>query len=496
MKKKKIIIIGIVSVFLLAGAFVALDRTTIERTIEYDGGTYTGDTGFFDRIPDGNGTIEYPNGTTYAGEWLEGVRTGYGESKGPVGSSYKGMWLDNEYEGEGTYTAIDGYTESGNFVGGELESGEISDYYVVFDRQKLSFTREVSGFKSHIVDVEDINGTDQLAEIIAANMASGDMAFIAEVDSSYVSDLNSILDTLADRRSLYAEIDECLYREYGLLMNVGSIELTRHGADGTTVFETSRRDVLTRSQSGELTAKIREIISDNITDDMSTFNKIKTLHDYLVENITYDDSYENCRNAYGALIEGEAVCEGYTEALSMLLDEVGISNYMVSGDDLDTEDNMVHIWNLVEFDDGFYHVDVTWDDPDHGKRKIYDYFGLSDREIQKTHTVFRKDVPESGNVTNMYLKYYSERGLNTYIYFDNATYYGQINISGDFNGYGTLSWFDGDKYSGSFVNGVRDGNGRYEFSDGDVYEGSFVNGQIQGYGTYTWANGNSKSQVW
>ena len=101
-----------------------------------------------------------------------------------------------------------------------------------------------------------------------------------------------------------------------------------------------------------------------VTDEMSDDVKAIVLHDYLAINVEYDydnllanniptDSY----TAYGALVNGIAVCNGYALAYQYLLNELGIECYMV------TSSSMNHAWNLVKLNGEFYHVDVTWDDP-------------------------------------------------------------------------------------------------------------------------------------
>ena len=59
----------------------------------------------------------------------------------------------------------------------------------------------------------------------------------------------------------------------------------------------------------------------------------------------------------------------------------------------------LHAWNLVKCDDGkWYHLDLTWDDEDRNTGKLYDelsfdYFLLTDNEMQRTHGWIEKDYP-------------------------------------------------------------------------------------------------------
>lgn len=98
---------------------------------------------------------------------------------------------------------------------------------------------------------------------------------------------------------------------------------------------------------------------------MSDMEIALILHDYLVEHVAYnwdvatgkDTGDKIIHSAYGALVDGDAVCEGYALAYKLLLSECGVESVLV------TSEEMNHAWNLVEIDGSWYHVDVTWDDP-------------------------------------------------------------------------------------------------------------------------------------
>ncbi len=117
-------------------------------------------------------------------------------------------------------------------------------------------------------------------------------------------------------------------------------------------------------------------------DANSEYEKALILHDALVNDITYIET-ENAHNSYGALVEGTAVCEGYTEAYQVLLEEVGIMSYKVSG----LGGGGRHAWNLVRLDGKFYYTDVTWDDIILGgideleKPAFYAYFNVPEKYL-------------------------------------------------------------------------------------------------------------------
>lgn len=106
-----------------------------------------------------------------------------------------------------------------------------------------------------------------------------------------------------------------------------------------------------------------ETVAQNMTKDLinsklTDVQKALVLHDRLAIICEYDLEFsENCYNIYGALVNGEAVCQGYAEAYFYLLEKVGIKNILCPSAE------MGHVWNIVYIDGKAYHVDVTWDDP-------------------------------------------------------------------------------------------------------------------------------------
>ena len=111
----------------------------------------------------------------------------------------------------------------------------------------------------------------------------------------------------------------------------------------------------------KINKKIDEIIRTYIKDDMSNEDKVLTIHDYIVNHTKYDvnrdkgTSKYKSNTAYGALIEGYAVCGGYADAMSLFLNRFNIKNYKVSTNS--------HVWNAIYINDSWLHLDLTWDDP-------------------------------------------------------------------------------------------------------------------------------------
>jgi hypothetical protein len=89
------------------------------------------------------------------------------------------------------------------------------------------------------------------------------------------------------------------------------------------------------------------------------------LHDYLVTHCHYDPVEPHAaemHNAYNALVNGVAVCEGYALAYTYLINLACAPNEDLSAVVV-TSDSLNHAWNLLTLGGARYYVDCTWDDP-------------------------------------------------------------------------------------------------------------------------------------
>lgn len=139
--------------------------------------------------------------------------------------------------------------------------------------------------------------------------------------------------------------------------------------------------------------KIKSYFIENKKSD--TYQNIKFVHDYLVENIEYDQtlSQSNIYNIYGALINNKCVCEGYADAFKYLMDAIEIPCVVVSGKATNSEGNTEnHAWNYVQLNGRWYAIDCTWDDPILvgsgylSNSSKYKYFLKGEDEFNKSHT--------------------------------------------------------------------------------------------------------------
>lgn len=163
----------------------------------------------------------------------------------------------------------------------------------------------------------------------------------------------------------------------------------------------------------DLENKKSQIISTIKKDDNEytySYEKILQIHDWLIENVSYDTEmqYTNNTNIYGAISEGNAICEAYAETFKYLMDELEVPCIFVCGEgkDEDTNKQEKHAWNYVYIGGNWYAIDTTWDDPvintSNNIQIIpnsvkYKYFLKGSGRMQKTH-IPTGEVIEGGKV--------------------------------------------------------------------------------------------------
>lgn len=203
-------------------------------------------------------------------------------------------------------------------------------------------------------------------------------------DVDYISNNQQLLSTVNNFVSVYNSFSD-IDTEFGWFDRI-SIHITHmYNEEAITTLEN----------------KVDDIISKNITDDMNIEEKIKVIHDYIINNTKYDTDRSDKKiinyqsdTAYGVLLENYGICSGYADSIKIFLEKLGLKNYKISSEN--------HIWNLVYIDNSWHHLDLTWDDPitSTGKDVLdYDYFLITTEELnnyQSDQHIFDKEIyPET-----------------------------------------------------------------------------------------------------
>lgn len=139
---------------------------------------------------------------------------------------------------------------------------------------------------------------------------------------------------------------------------------------------------------------INSILNSIIKPGMTETEKIRTVHNWIVCNTTYNDKYydrgDSFNHVSNLLNNKTGVCQGYSVTFYIFMKQMGIPCTLVMG----KTDNVSHAWNAVKLDGNWYYIDVTWDDPvvngtsnyPGGDNISYEYLLCTYNHISMTHT--------------------------------------------------------------------------------------------------------------
>lgn len=163
----------------------------------------------------------------------------------------------------------------------------------------------------------------------------------------------------------------------------------------------------------------KDALSYIVSDEMSEYEKVHAIYDYIIYNVRYDHDCANAEDKYvsgnlslnekmkyyGYYLEGiflnkfykkdmHAVCDGKSKAFVLMCGIEGIAAVRISGKASSDGKNFGgHAWNKVLLDlngtgdKEWYFVDTTWGDVGDDSKEFlsHAYFLLSDDEVKNTH---------------------------------------------------------------------------------------------------------------
>ena len=160
-----------------------------------------------------------------------------------------------------------------------------------------------------------------------------------------------------------------------------------------------------------------EEVKEQITQDMSAYDKVKTVYTYLIDHAEYEASGDD-QNIAGIFWKKKAVCAGYARAVQYLLEQLGVPCIYVEGNARNGDEG--HAWNIVFLDGDWYYIDPTWGDASYQREEgeetptltetvNYDYFCVTTQEIERTHSMDDNQLLPVCNAVQD--QYYRHEGL-------------------------------------------------------------------------------------
>ena len=261
-----------------------------------------------------------------------------------------------------------------------------------FNNYEFKFVKETNNF--HVKNRQDV------LNVIYTILNHGTTDFTFYCDKDYTNCVDELSEISSDQVLLstinnYVSPYNSYEKIYFKVSSYGEINMKTD-------------NLYTDEEIKAIESKIAEFETNNIKENMSTREKIKTFHDYLINNSVYDNDRakaiengndtknSNSHKANGPLIDGIALCSGYSDAMKIYLDKLGLPNYKIS--------NTNHIWNFVNLDGQWLHLDLTWDDPvtnDGSNLLLHQFFLVTTDELHKLdptgHDFNVKYYPETEN---------------------------------------------------------------------------------------------------
>ncbi|MBQ7202819.1 MAG: fibronectin type III domain-containing protein [Eubacterium sp.] len=172
----------------------------------------------------------------------------------------------------------------------------------------------------------------------------------------------------------------------------------------------------TSEQEKEVDKVVNELVRKIEVMNLSDYEKVKYVHDYICDGTTYCDAaltttssyFDYVYSPYGALVRGNVVCQGYSTAFYRICKELGFNVRVI------TSDEGCHAWNLIQLNDSFYYVDVTWDDSniDNSLGDAYQYFLVNYENLivdDSNKTIGYEHLPEAPFQTDYYYRNYGSK---------------------------------------------------------------------------------------
>ena len=163
-----------------------------------------------------------------------------------------------------------------------------------------------------------------------------------------------------------------------------------YNTDGTALiyaFIFSGSFYTTKNQEDKVANTIADSLKKLNLNGKSDYEKVRAINNEICSRVQYDvenennDDYKLKYTAYAALINGKAVCQGYSSLFYRMALEAGLDCRIITGQGNNGTGWGDHAWNIVKVDGKYYYIDVTWNDGTESDK----YFLIGKDEFEKDH---------------------------------------------------------------------------------------------------------------
>ena len=232
--------------------------------------------------------------------------------------------------------------------------------YLVKEQKQVTLT-ESNEYKrdynfNYVKRTDDFTPSNyqDLLNIYYTVLNSGEEEFSFYCTDEYSECINDV-DSLANNQKVLSTINNFVHPFNGF----NHIE-TQYDSLGKVSIHIEKS--YSKKQIQQIEEKVNELANQLIVSGDSDINNIRRIHDYIINHTIYDSDRSDYNIttydsdiAYGPLFQGYGICGGYTDAMELFLEEMGIKSYKISSEQ--------HVWNAVYIDGKWLHLDLTWDDP-------------------------------------------------------------------------------------------------------------------------------------
>ena len=269
--------------------------------------------------------------------------------------------------------------------------------YAVLIALALLFT---AGCGRKTADSDNVESSNELPSFISETSTTANDEVSTEKETGTTAQTTQQTTPARENVTIHATEPETMPATQTETKGQENVPATKPAAHDTSAYpaysSSNNYSELTKSYSNvteDDINTINSILNSIIKPGMTETEKIRTVHNWIVCNTTYNDNYydrgDSFNHVSNLLNNKTGVCQGYSVTFYIFMKQMGIPCTLVMGN----TDDVSHAWNAVKLDGNWYYIDVTWDDPvvngtsnyPGGDNISYEYLLCTYNHISMTH---------------------------------------------------------------------------------------------------------------